>query len=242
MSILAWRGTKSKEKTLAEFRAHIAADELISGAYGETGENGRWRGCAVGCLTGGENHYLYPAMFGIPVQLAYLHDVTFEGLSRHDAQEGQEWSYRFLEVIPEGADLSRAFSSIMVRMLTDREYGVLQYYPDNEHKPALLAVAALHQRVVDGGEVTVQEWGDAADATFAACASDVAFVARAAARADAYAAAFAAAYVVADAAWVVADAAFAAADVVAAAASVYWQWFAGQILDVLEYSDFARFD
>lgn len=48
--IRAWRGTLSKADVLAKFDARIAADELAAGTYGDT-EDGKWRGCAVRCLT-----------------------------------------------------------------------------------------------------------------------------------------------------------------------------------------------
>jgi hypothetical protein len=224
----AWQGTKEKADTLAEFRQHIEADELIAGTYGQT-YDGKWRGCAVGCLTGGDNHELYPTLYGIPEQLAYLHDAVFEGLSSVDAKNGQEWSYRFLDVIPEGTDLSRIFSQLVVWWFED--YGLLNLYPDTQHKSALIQVVTLHKRVIAGETVTETEWKDAADAAYAARAAAYAADAADAARAAAYAAdaadaARAAAYA-ADAA----DAARAAAD--AARAADFWQRLADKLLGLL---------
>jgi hypothetical protein len=222
----AWQGTKEKAETLAEFRQHIEADELIAGTYGQT-YDGKWRGCAVGCLTGNNNHELYPSLYGIPEQLAYLHDAVFEGLSRTDAKNGQEWSYRFLDVIPEGADLSRIFSQLVVWCFED--YGLLNLYPDNQHKPALVQVVTLHKRVIAGETVTETEWQDAAYAADAA-----AYAADAAADTDAAArAARAAAYAAADAA---ADAAARAAAYAAAyaARADFWQRLADKLLELLD--------
>lgn len=41
--------TKSIKKTefLAEVRKHRENDQIVQGTYGK--ENGKWRGCAVGC-------------------------------------------------------------------------------------------------------------------------------------------------------------------------------------------------
>lgn len=155
--IRAWCGIKTKETTLAEYRKHIARDELITSSYGKD-VNGKHFACAVGCLTGGSNHELYPTLYGIPVQLAYLHDTIFEHRSGHNPKDGQWWSYKFLEVIKKTADLSRVFSHIALWLLEDRRYGVVKFYPDNTHKPALMQVANLHKRIIAGDEVTNTEW------------------------------------------------------------------------------------
>ena len=64
-----------KERYVARVKAHIAADEVIQGAYWECG-----RGCAIGCIIHSSEHIRYEMELGIPRQIAYLQDRIFENL------------------------------------------------------------------------------------------------------------------------------------------------------------------
>src|SRR5438309_9192702 len=96
-----------KRATLKQLRQHRKLDQIVRG-YGYWSSNGKPKGCAVGCLThdpaGG--HALFPARWGVPVQLAYLIDHLFESLPLEDAPD---WPLRIMGAIPVGADLSRIY-------------------------------------------------------------------------------------------------------------------------------------
>ena len=103
--------TVTKLDVLAQLRAHAAADQIIKGQYWENG-----KGCAVGCTVHSDNHAEYETRFGIPQMLARLEDCIFEGLPNADAMA---WPVRFMEAVPEGADLSRLSWRFLHWLLTD---------------------------------------------------------------------------------------------------------------------------
>ncbi len=101
----------SKEDMLAEVQKHRKQDQIIQGTYGE--QNGKWRGCAVGCsihsvnaLKGKKyqtnNHKVYETELGIPEWLARLEDTIFEGLP---VAKAKLWPEQFIKAIPVGVDL-----------------------------------------------------------------------------------------------------------------------------------------
>lgn len=141
-----------KERTLAQMRAHRAADQLIRGTYWDG-----HRGCAVGCLThnprGG--HRLFPRRWGIPEVVALLIDHIFEMLWPLD--EALAWPERILDAIPVGSDLTMVWPQFAVWLLTEvipSESGTV--------------VAALYQRRIDGADPSATEWQWAARAAWAA--------------------------------------------------------------------------
>lgn len=174
-----------KEKYLARLHAHAAADRITKGQYWENG-----KGCAVGCTIEGNDHKRYETELGIPEGIAHLEDIIFEGLPNELAMT---FPIRFLESIPVGVDLSHVVPSMMIFILKDR-----RIYADYQGKKAIDSVVALYQRKLNGEDVTVQEWKEAAEAAWAAWAAGaaeaawaagaarVAGVAGAAARAAAY--------------------------------------------------------
>lgn len=75
--LVAWHGQQTtKDFYVARVRQHMLGDEIIQGVYWEDG-----RGCGVGCSVHSSDHSLYETDLGIPVQLAYLEDSLFEGMS-----------------------------------------------------------------------------------------------------------------------------------------------------------------
>ena len=163
-----------KEKYLARVRAHAAADEIVKGKYWENG-----KGCAVGCTIHSDSHIAYEDELEIPVHLARLEDQIFEGLSN---QLSKTWPIRFLEAIDPGADLSKVWPKIAIWILSDEEFGVLQYNND----PAILKVIKLYHRVLDGIELArIAAFTNAARA--AAYAASAAYASAASADAYAYA-------------------------------------------------------
>jgi hypothetical protein len=201
-----------------EVEKHRAADQIISGTYGKTGEAGKWQGCAVGCSIRSynnlyddhqntSNHALYERLFGVPAVLARLEDRIFEGLPK---ELKSEWPGKFFAAIKPGADLSTVWSKFAVWLLVDAEHGVIRHATSAEAKTAIERVAGLYRT---GG--TKEQFKEArASAAYASAVAS--------ASADAaYAAVSAAAAAAADAAYAAyaADAADAAAVSAASAAS-----------------------
>jgi hypothetical protein len=168
-----------KERTLEQMRAHQRADQIVQGHYWSNE-----RGCAVGCLThdptGG--HAKYPELWGIPEPLAYLEDTLFESLS---VEESKGWPVRFLDAIPVGADLSRAWDKWQAWCLRD----LVPIAGENAQVVAVMAV--LFERAGAGDEPSPAEWNraaraaEAAEAAGAAEAAWAAWAARAAGAAGA---------------------------------------------------------
>ena len=164
---------------LAEIAEHRAQDQIIKGTYGQ-GSNGDWKGCAVGCSIHSYNrkrgtkysagdHAAYESALGIPRSLAYLEDTIFENLPD---DLSLDWPKRFMEAPKVGADLSLVTARFMVWLLADENDGVIRFAGEHEVvRSAILAVAALYQRQLDGGRVSDQEWSLAAAWEAAAAAA-----------------------------------------------------------------------
>jgi hypothetical protein len=222
---------KLKESVVLKMRMHKEADELVQG-YGYWKDG---KGCAVGCLIHSGSHVEYETRFGIPRFLARLEDGIFERLP---VKEAQQWPERFLGAIQPGADLSMVFYKFMHWLLVDPQDGVLQYANTKRTKNSINKIANLYKQYIDG-DLSLEQFRDAADAdadaaaayaaaAYAAAAYAAAAYAAAAADAAADAAAAACAYA-ADAAcaayaYAAADAADAyAADAYAADAYAAWK-------------------
>ena len=109
----------TKDELLDSLRAHIAADRLRHGFYWSPG---RKQGCAVGCTIhdfapGQESgHDIYPRLFGIHQDVAYLVDTIFECLEPpHDT----DWPKAFVEAVNVGADLFPIQHGIALWLLRD---------------------------------------------------------------------------------------------------------------------------
>jgi len=196
---------KLKSDLLVEITKHEQADAIIKGSYGSKGENGIFKGCAVGCSIESYNklkglglsttdHSVYESEFGIPRVLAHLEDGFFEGMSETD---GKTWPRQFIEAVPVGADLSLVWPKFAVWMLTDTENGVIRHVENTNVRKTIQDISDTYVRVIQGEEVTVKEWLEkrAASATYAAAsyATTAASYATTASYATAYAFAFAAA-------------------------------------------------
>jgi hypothetical protein len=114
--------TKFKAALLAEVAKHVKADMLVKGTYGV--ENGTFKGCSVGCsihslnLLSGKrmdyrDHRALANELGIPLSLAWLQDMIFEGLPE---KESQKWPGRFYRAITPGADLSMVHVDLMIAL------------------------------------------------------------------------------------------------------------------------------
>ena len=119
----AWHGDPElKAEVLARMIAHREADEIIQGHYRIRHPEAAsgYKGCLVGCTLPGEMentesaawntgrpregwHRRVELLYGIPVDVAYLLDNTFEEQDTFD--DAAEFAVASIEAIPVGADL-----------------------------------------------------------------------------------------------------------------------------------------
>ena len=135
---------KIKELYLTRVRAHQAHDEIVKGTYWEEG-----KGCAVGCTIEGDEHSRYETELGIPVQIAYLEDTLFEGMSNERAKE---FPTQFLSSIHVGADLSLVIPKFYLEILLDKEHGVRNVALE-DGKKAIDLVAKVHRNHIKTGVI-----------------------------------------------------------------------------------------
>lgn len=111
--------------------------------------------------------------------------------------QSQHVTRDILAAIQHGKDISIVENSFLLWLLTDEEHGSIKYC-DEAGKKTTLDVAALHQRVIDGGNPRESEWGAARAAAWTAiwykARPAARHAARAPARAEARHAAWAAAW------------------------------------------------
>jgi hypothetical protein len=133
---------KLKTLMIDEIKAHQEADQIIQGTYGK--ENGKWKGCAVGCSIHSLNlklkkdystsdHSVYETAFGIPSELAYLEDELFEEMEIEDAKK---WPLRFMQAIPVKTDLSHVIAKFVIWQFEDKKYGLKNIKEVKEDKEA----------------------------------------------------------------------------------------------------------
>jgi hypothetical protein len=141
--MLTFHGSQEiKDQRIAQVRAHRLADQLVKGHYWEDG-----KGCAVGCTIHGSDHFAYETELGIPVELAYLEDRIFEGLSNGKAMM---WPERFLASIPVGVDLRATHINkrFVLALITDEKRGIMRLIRDDEsRKEATEIVEFLKQGI-----------------------------------------------------------------------------------------------
>jgi hypothetical protein len=151
---IALRAFQNCELTKPELESrmaeHHALDQIIKGRTGQGG-----RGCTVWCALNTYDHNKFPSVLGLPVWMARLIDQIFESLPNGEAQQ---FSLDWPKAIPEGANLDLVLHQFLHALLVDPVGGVIRFSPDS---PSILAVAALHQRAIDGDAITPSEWGKA---------------------------------------------------------------------------------
>ena len=159
-----------KEKYITRVQEHYQADQIIKGQYWEDG-----KGCAVGCTIHSNYHKNYELELGIPKIIAHLQDRIFESLPNELAKE---FPLQFLSAIKVGADLKNVWNLFMIWVLTDKEYGVMQYAKD---KKVVQDIAdTLVQDIVS--PVSAEKWAELKKDAIAAadsCASHAAYAAAA---------------------------------------------------------------
>ncbi len=229
-AMLAFHKDKAvKAKYLARIQAHRKADELRSGFYWEERGEGRFMGCAVGCILHSSNHANAEREIGVPSALARLLDRLFESLWRSDQEFAKGLPERFIKAPKVGADLTLVWAKFAHWMLLDLEAGVIRFAKTERTKAAIQNVGALYQRWIAGDKPATAEWESVRSA-----AADAAYAYAAAAADDAYAYAYAAA-----AAAAYAYAAAAAAYAYAAAADAYarskhYKLMANKLISLME--------
>ncbi len=133
-----------KSALVAEIRKHREQDQVIQGTYG-TFEDGRFRGCAVGCaihsylvaagedsivvVVNSEYHDKYESLFGIPKILAELQDVIHEGLSD---ESFPTWPERFMEAVPTETELSLVFPKFAWWLIVHPVVGMIEHAQDRQ--------------------------------------------------------------------------------------------------------------
>jgi len=183
---------KLKRAMLREVRKHQKADQIVAGTYGK--QNGKWVGCAVGCsihslaLIQGRtldtsNHMLFESEAGVPVMLARLQDVLFEGLPQ---SERVKFPLRFWTAIKPGADLSTVGWKFLHWLLTRSGIGA---YSHPSVSDAVAQCAAVLEPLMRGEPANASAARSAASAASAArSAASAAWSAESAARSAASAA------------------------------------------------------
>ena len=135
-----------KEYYFNRLNKHYQADEIVKGIYWQNG-----KGCAVGCTIHSSSHKNYESELGIPENIANLQDRIFEQLPNKLAKE---FPLQFLSAIKVGANLSKVSKLFTIWLLTDIEYGVLQYA---ENKKVIQDIAdAFVQDMVS--PVSIEKW------------------------------------------------------------------------------------
>jgi hypothetical protein len=231
-------------KTVAEMKAHRAADRLTKGQYWEAG-----RGCAIGCLVQSSSHGDAAALCNAPAQIMGLVDCIFEGLPW---PANLDWPVKFLVALK--ANLNKDISLLWARLALELAGHPVHGYEQYNQDPAVLAVPPLYEEwVATGVRPDDDRWRAAARAAYAA--GDAAYAAAYAAARAAYAAGDAA-YTAVDAAYAAVDAAYAAvaaADAAANAAAsaavavapdadsaTYYQWLAETVINLVNTSPVAQ--
>lgn len=156
MGLVAFHGDLAiKKKYLDRVQEHRRLDQLAKGQYYEVRE-GQIRACAVGCTIEGSDHSKYQSVLGIPTVLAHLEDAIFEGLPNGEAQK---FPVQFLQAIKPGADLSLVWPKFAVWLMKDLE----QYAQGRQDVlDVLRRVGELYRRVIQGEQVPVREFEEAA--------------------------------------------------------------------------------
>lgn len=172
-----------KDERIRRCEAHIEADRLRAGSYGEIEENGKFIACAIGCqvydierergidpLTlNKEEHDMHELVandYGWPLWLCYLEDTIFEGLP-NAMRKG--WPLRLVRAVPVGVDITPVRHRLLA--FVAREIVVF----DASRFPAVAAVnarvAELHDRAARGDAPTLNEWSAAWSAADSAAQS-----------------------------------------------------------------------
>lgn len=76
-------------------------------------------------------------------------------------EEAKTFPYEFIEAVPVGVDLSLVWPKFLHWLLVDPEHGIIKFITKEDWKKAVLEVAALYQRKINGEDVKPNEWLEA---------------------------------------------------------------------------------
>ena len=154
-NLIAFHGDpKIKEDLLAQLQLHYDADEMTQDKYWQWGNGGR---CPVGCTIHYRDEKDYETDYGISQALECLKDSILSGLPNHLSKQ---WPLDFARAIPVGADLSLVWPKFAAWMLTDENYGAIQYAQSEDSKKAIQQTYHLCKQVAMGEEISVDEWNE----------------------------------------------------------------------------------
>lgn len=139
-----------RAKFMGRVWGHYKADEIRKGRYWQGG-----KGCLVGCMLHSDNHKLAETLIGFPEQIMHLADRIYENLPN---AESKELVPAFYDAPKTGADLTLVWPKFAVWLLTDEEWGVLQFAKTEAAKKSIVDVADAYKRVIVGQKVTREEW------------------------------------------------------------------------------------
>jgi hypothetical protein len=139
-----------KNAHTAQLKAHHDADEIVQGQYWENG-----KGCDTGCSFHSSDHGQWPVQLGIPVQIGRLRDTIFEGLPNARAKD---FPLACSMATPVGVNLDRVWMQVMIWLLVDGEYGILQYAETDNLKKSIQEVAQAYIDTLAGNEVPAARW------------------------------------------------------------------------------------
>jgi len=218
--VLTFNGDKKvKDFYIARVKAHQLADEIQHGFFWENG-----KGCAVGCMveTGSNPHETLAKAIGIPLSMAHLIDLLFEGQSNGTAKA---FPLKFIKAVSVGVDVVPVMDRFLYALLSDKKHGAIAKANDRA-RPAIQAVIDAYGERIAGRDPGVPAWRKLGAAAYAACVY---------AAAAAYAAYAACVYAAAAAyAAYAAYAADAAADAADDARANHYTWQAELLISLLK--------
>lgn len=146
----------TKADLLAKLKWHREQDHIAQELYWDG-----TRGCAVGCAAGTNRnpHVVLAERYGVPEVVWRVVDAIHEHLA--DGQY-QHWPERFVNALPEGADLSLAWPRFASRLL--RAPWLIAAAGDSA--PVVEVVAVLYDRVIADESVSEIEWTAAQSAAW----------------------------------------------------------------------------
>ncbi len=155
-----------KARLLSAIKADQEADAILQGAFLTKNPDNPvgFTGCAVGCAVAAfrgtvsvdDWHGELEKDAGIPKQINYIIDGTFENLA---SEVAPQFVYDVFDAIPVAADLSLVVSNLMLDVLVGEPYGLIKL-PDlaNDVKAAVEAIVECYRRRLVGNEPTEREW------------------------------------------------------------------------------------
>ena len=213
-TVLAYKNKPALKKMfVAEVINHRKQDQLIKGTYGK--ENGKFKGCAVGCgvhtlnmklgkTYSYDDHSAYEKELGIPEWLARLEDTIFEGLP---VKESKLWPEQFAKAIPVGVGFKIVKWQFCAYLMKENIDRVLKLKISDELKEqvvsAIRQILELHEKSIKTGRSaeSAAESAESAAESAESAARSAKSAAGSAARSAAWSAAWSAKSAAESAAW-----------------------------------------